>query len=232
LQLLYYIASQEIHRFQLGPGRTTQVHLCTTYKNKVVEDKYIHAYRFAVSTGVRPGELIVLRCGDIVNDVAEIKGSINVLSEKTKGKNNNAVQPFVLQDVAKNAVALQLQLLKDAGVTILPSTPLFQIDRERTFYTAWLRYCRANDIPQISLYELRHSFVSAAKYMPAGLVKPLVGHSQAMDTFGTYGHEILGDDKLIAKNLNRIFKKIIKWAKSDRTFDRTFDLKIEISNVI
>ena len=43
------------------------------------------------------------------------------------------------------------------------------------------------------LYELRHTFVSVVKTLPAGEVKGLVGHSQDMDTFGVYGHTLTGE---------------------------------------
>jgi hypothetical protein len=45
--------------------------------------------------------------------------------------------------------------------------------------------------------------------LPEGLVKPLVGHSKDMDTFGVYGHLLNGDEEIVAEELQKVFDKII-----------------------
>ena len=40
--------------------------------------------------------------------------------------------------------------------------------------------------------------------MPEELLKMVVGHSEDMDTTGTYGHKIEGDEERAARNFNRI----------------------------
>ena len=72
---------------------------------------------------------------------------------------------------------------------------------------SFLKYCR--NIPVCTPYELRHTFVSIAKVLPAGLVKSLVGHSEDMDTFGVYGHELNGDAQQQANALNSIFSRLL-----------------------
>ena len=71
------------------------------YKGKLVEDHYIHAYRFAVATGMRPGELIALQWTDIKNDRVTITKSINDYDELTRGKNANARRVIKLSSTAK-----------------------------------------------------------------------------------------------------------------------------------
>ena len=44
-----------------------------TYYGKLVFDEYIYAYRFAVATGLRPGELIVLWYGDIKGNTVNLR---------------------------------------------------------------------------------------------------------------------------------------------------------------
>ncbi len=44
------------------------------------------------------------------------------------------------------------------------------------------RCCEYNGITVVTPYELRHTFVSIAKSLPAGMVKSIVGHSESMDT--------------------------------------------------
>ena len=80
------------------------------------------------------------------------------------------------------------------------------------FYRCWKRYCEANEILPISLYELRHTYVSVNKEMPSGLKKMVVGHSQDMDTDGVYGHEMIGDLEKAAAYTTQAFNSIPKKA--------------------
>ena len=71
-----------------------------------------------------------------------------------------------------------------------------------------------NDIPPVSAYEMRHTFVSVAKKLPAGEVKDLVGHSEDMDTFGVYGHALTGEDTETAQAVNGMFLKLLHAGKN------------------
>lgn len=48
-------------------------------------------------------------------------------------------------------------------------------------------------VPPISLYELRHTFVSIIEdaISPAEM-RRIVGHSKSMDTYGSYSHAVAG----------------------------------------
>ncbi|MEA4932744.1 MAG: hypothetical protein VB071_04035 [Lawsonibacter sp.] len=68
----------------------------------------------------------------------------------------------------------------------------------------------ANGIPHITPYELRHTFVSIAqKKLPDYLLKPVVGHSKAMDTHGIYGHEFDGFKDDTADILGSVFDSLL-----------------------
>ena len=71
-------------------------------------------------------------------------------------------------------------------------------------------YCTANGLTPCSLYELRHTFVSVVKTLPAGEVKDLVGHSEDMDTFGVYAHTLAGDAENTARAVNGVFLRVLK----------------------
>ncbi len=62
-----------------------------------------------------------------------------------------------------------------------------------------------NNIGAVTPYELRHTFVSVMKTLPAGEVKELVGHSMNMDTFGTYAHYLDGNDERTAQSVSTAF---------------------------
>lgn len=174
----------------------------TLYKGKTVQDDFINAYRFQVLTGLRPGELVGLQWNDIHGNTVQVQRAINVRGEVTRGKNENAVRSFVLSTMARRVLDEQRKITGDAG-------SVFCIMREKTYYSRWKAYCKANGLTPCSLYELRHTFVSVVKTLPAGEVKGLVGHSQDMDTFGVYGHTLTGEAEATAEAVNGTFLKLL-----------------------
>ena len=63
----------------------------------------------------------------------------------------------------------------------------------------WSKLKRERDLPG-TVYSLRHTFISLMKnVMPEQTIKDIVGHSVSMDTFGTYGHIIDGEERQAAK---------------------------------
>lgn len=174
----------------------------TLYRGKRVHDDYIHAYRFQLLTGLRPGELLGLRWADIRGDMVYITRAVNVLGEQTQGKNQNAVRAFALSDRARAVLEQQRQV---TGT----QESVFDLVSEAYYYKRWQVYCKSNSIPPISVYELRHSFVSVVKTLPAGEVKTLVGHSQTMDTFGVYSHALNGDAAAAAEDVNAAFDRLL-----------------------
>ena len=177
----------------------------TEYRGKVVQDDMIHAYRLAVLTGVRPGELRGLRWRDVKGDRLELHRSVNRYNETTAGKNQNARRCVELSDLARMELEAQR---RETGETD-PDALVFDIPTAKRFELHLARYCTHNGIPVCTPYELRHTFVSIAKVLPAGLVKSLVGHSQDMDTFGVYGHELEGDAQQQADALNAVFSRLL-----------------------
>lgn len=177
---------------------------------KRVFDELIYTYRFAVATGVRPGELLGLWVGDVKGRRADLSRAVNVHNEETKGKNQNAVRSFDMNDYAFTAYQAQLQLLRANGVKINYSTRLFPVTSQQALYDRWKKYQQDNGIaPPISLYELRHTFVSLAQDLPDGKLKPLVGHSRNMDTRGVYGHEVTGALEDTAAQLTALLGKVL-----------------------
>jgi len=49
-----------------------------------------------------------------------------------------------------------------------------------------------------------------AKTLPEGAVKPLVGHSRQMDTYGIYAHLIEGEEKETTAALESVLQKILR----------------------
>ena len=175
----------------------------TAYRGQTVHDDFINAYRFQVLTGLRPGELIGLRWSDIHGKTVNVARSINIDGEETQGKNQNAARSFVMSDMAR-------QVLEDQRQQTGGGESVFCITSERYYYNRWRVYCQTNGLSPCSPYELRHTFVSVVKTLPAGEVKPLVGHSADMDTFGIYGHTLTGDAENTARAVNGVFLRLLK----------------------
>lgn len=187
----------------LQPGNLVTLFTADQVKmrGKLVRDDYINAYRFAVLTGVRPGELMGIRPEDVVPGAVLLKRSINEDGVITTGKNENALRRVVLSPMAQEIIQEQMQLE-------LPY--VFGIDSQSTYRHRWKRYCDSNGIPYVSPYELRHTFVSSAKGLSDGEMKALVGHSKNMDTWGVYGNkEVDGERERISLKLQAIFTELL-----------------------
>ncbi len=186
----------------------------TLYRNKRIEDRYIHAYRFCVLTGVRPGELIALKSDNIQDKRVKITQSINNYKQTTKGKNDNARRTYSLDDHALRVLAEQsemLKLLSQISPYVFPSKTLGPMTQER-FRKSWKQYCKSNGISGANTpYELRHTFVSVNTDMPEALKKLVIGHSKGMDTEGIYGHEKADDMEKAAEHISAAFRKILGW---------------------
>lgn len=196
---------------------------------KEISDPLINAYRFSVSTGLRPGELLGLEWADVFDGVVHIQRSLNIHGEITNGKNANAIRNFALNDLTSGILMDQLELLTGVPAllwsdvlsgrrkaalqgntfTAVPVGRVFPCRTERYYRTRWTAYCEHNGLPTVTPYELRHTFVSIVKNLPEGQIKGLVGHSHNMDTFGVYSHQITGEMQSTAKSVLDIFDGIL-----------------------
>ena len=110
---------------------------------------------------------------------------------------------------ARESYEAQVQLLKAQGILLNYNTPLFQIPSEHALYRRWESYQEANGLePKVSLYELRHTFVSVeSSVLTDSQLKMLVGHSKNMDTSGVYRHELQGQREDLAAATTAAFQK-------------------------
>lgn len=168
----------------------------TVFRGTETPELYVNAWRFEVVTGLRPGEVIGLKWSDIVDNVVHIQRSINRSGQVTSGKNDNARRSFMLYPLLNKILELQSSVMLENNIN---SEYVFANEYgdhipQATYYKRWIRFRDYNKISDnVSPYELRHTFVSIIKSLPAGMIKSLVGHSKNMDTFGIYSHELVGD---------------------------------------
>lgn len=170
-------------------------------RGKVEQDENVHAYRVAVMTGLRPGELLGLCVGDVEGNRLHLHRAINRQNEETTGKNENAIRTVVLHPLAAAEIHAQLQQRTcEEERPLRDDDPIFPLKNQQSLYNYWQFYQRCNGIdPPVSLYELRHTFVSMVEdaVSPAQL-RRMVGHSRSMDTYGWYSHAVDGRDNAAA----------------------------------
>ncbi len=191
----------------------------TTYHNRPCDDWFIHAYRFLAVVGLRPGELCELeRRKQTTKGSVTVHGSYNRFLEHTRGKNKNALRTFTLPDLAQRVLSDQAAMLKASGIVsrhLFPDFDGSQASGEK-IYKRWQQYQKVNSLTDdagkgISLYELRHTFVSLCKKeVPEALIKPFIGHSSKMPSYDTYGHYMDGEMDVVAATLDGIFDTILQ----------------------
>ena len=198
----------------LQPDDIRKLAECDTimYRGKEQKCFYINYFRFAVYTGMRPGEILGLRWDDIRDGVLTIRRAINVQNEETAGKNRNAKRSIYLTQYALHTLEAQKAMLRACSIIspwVFPGedgTPT----TEQMVYRYWRRWCDHNGVENTSLYELRHTFVSINADVPDALLKQMVGHSATMDTRGVYGHEVDGQNQQAAAMVEAAFDRIKK----------------------
>lgn len=187
----------------------------TLWRGKWRPEPFIHAYRFAVLTGFRPGELIGLQRRDVKDGNYQIRRSINRHDETTEGKNQNAIRSGVLGALAMTELEQQTAQLRAAGIVspyIFPDTDGGSM-KQQTYYKHWKRYCESHGFEEgTTPYELRHTWCSVNDELPDGLKKMVMGHSKSMDTNGVYGHQKKGDMEKAAAYNDAAFAPLIKAA--------------------
>lgn len=185
----------------------------TRYKGRSRPEPFIWAYRFAVVTGFRPGELIALQHKDIKGRRYTLRGAINIRGDHTSGKNDNALRSGELSDLAVYILNQQRINLISRGIVsdyIFPDADGEPM-REKNYYRHWRIYCEIHGITEGTRpYELRHTFCSVNDEMPDGLKKMLMGHSRSMDTEGVYGHRKRGDEEKAAAYIDAAFAPFTK----------------------
>lgn len=182
-----------------------------TVRGKEQTEHFIYAYRFAVVTGMRPGEIVGLQRQDIAGNLVHISRAVNYYGETTKGKNDNALRTFKLTALASSILAEQAAFMASKGIL---SPYVFPGEtggaaKQQTYAKHLKKYCEQNEITAATPYELRHTFVSVAKSLPMSTLKALVGHSEDMDTLGIYGHEVAGELDRAAAEVEEIFGDIL-----------------------
>lgn len=179
-------------------------------------EHYIEALRFMLVTGLRPGECLGLKWTDIDNNVLTVARSINARGIVTNGKNENAHRSFILPGIACEILKRQ-----KAKTSALCSEWIFcntigNKPAQTNVYDCYKRLAELHGFGG-SPYSLRHTFVSMVKNdVPLEMLKAVVGHSDAMDTLGVYGHRVNGEMEQTARVIDLALASRLKQEKASK----------------
>ena len=152
---------------------------------------YVPYWRFALATGLRPGEILGLRYEDYDGTFCVVKRSINTHKNiRPGGKTKNAARKMALSELAKAAIEKQIAQTADLHSEYIFCRPDGGIASSAKINLRFKKVCKTIGAPEdISLYGCRHTFISyASRVLSESVLKPLVGHSVSMPTLTTYQH--------------------------------------------
>lgn len=173
---------------------------------------YHPLFAFLLLTGMRPGEALGLQTSDVLDDRVIIRRAINAKGVITEGKNKNARRMIPLGTLASSVIRKTIKRNEDANLRTpwIFCSPDGSQGRQSTMRNHWITLKTERGLPG-SVYSLRHTFISLLKnVMPEQTIKDIVGHSVSMDTFGTYGHILDGQNREAASIIDLTFGDVSK----------------------
>jgi integrase len=175
---------------------------------------------FAVRTGLRPGESLALRWGDVELDSdpasVTVRRTLGIRDREAGAgvyfkapKSRASRRTVMLHHEAEDALRRQRERLQGAGEgdLVFPSssgTPMRRGNLLRRHVAPALE--RAG-LPPLTLHELRHTFASIALYewrIPVEIVSAMLGHADVSLTLRVYGHLVPGSQESAIRALRRL----------------------------
>lgn len=156
------------------------------------------AFYLELTTGLRRGELLALLWTDL--DVE--KRTISITKQVNRIKGELVVSLLVEEHKKHPGNPYMFPSPKTGG--------MFDPDSFRHTHDKILKAIGAE---HIRFHDLRHTYVSINKEMPSGLKKMVIGHSEDMDTEGTYSHVMAGNLEKAANYTEEALNSILKAKK-------------------
>lgn len=168
---------------------------------------YHPLFCFMVLTGLRPGEALGLQIGDIDHNRVIIRRAVNARGHITDGKNKNARRMVPIGELASAILRNTIKRNEDYNLRTewIFCSPDGSQGKQTRMRKHWERLKEERELPG-TVYSLRHTFITMMKnVLPEQAIKDIVGHSVSMDTFGTYGHILDGEDRETAQVIDLTF---------------------------
>lgn len=168
-----------------------------------VGSRWRYYYVVAIRAGLRPGEMLGLRWGDL--NLSSDPASLRVRrtldthgpAEFGPPKSDASRRTVVLHYEAAEALQAQREMLEGEGLPagardlVFPSETGSPMNSGNLRKRHLHRHLAEAGLPILSLHELRHSYASIALYewrLPVEVVADAIGHSSVKITMDRYGH--------------------------------------------
>ena len=173
---------------------------------------YANAFRVMLLCGLRPGECLGLQESDVREGLLFIRRAINDHGEITPGKNKNAQRVIPLPPMAAQLLheTIERNHRFNFGTPWIFCNYVGGPAAQYIVRKDWAKLKKERDLPGTP-YCLRHTFVSIVSsqtHLAEGTIRELVGHSESMDTFGTYKHAVSGELERAADIINLTFERL------------------------
>lgn len=173
---------------------------------------YINYFRFLLCTGLRPSEAMGLRWDSIdpITKVVTISQAVNYSNKITKGKNKNARRQFRLTELAENILSDQRARTEKLRSDWIFCNRIGGLGNQEQAAKEYSRIT-ATFASKTTPYCLRHTFITImSPALPDSILKKIVGHSEYMSTFDTYGsHQLNGEKEIAAQTIESTINKIV-----------------------
>lgn len=179
----------------------------------ITTQQYVNLFRLSLVTGLRRGELLGLKWSDVTDDTITVNRAVSPVGDISQGKTVNSKRVIPKTQLSGEILESQLNFQQIHGRTDWIFGDWMN-GWEHTVAAhhvtaAWKNVSARLNLPDISVHELRHTFISLFKSdMPIALLKQTVGHSASMDTIGVYGHQTQEDIEITSEIINSLFQKI------------------------
>ena len=159
---------------------------------------YWPLFTFLMTTGLRCGEGLGIKIGDIQGNRLIITRSVTASGTISDCKTRNAKRVIPLGDMAKHI--LNETIARNERLNLRTEwvfcSPDGSMGKQSTMRNHWNALKAERNLPPASsVYSLRHTFISLmCNTMREELVRKIVGHGSHMDTYGVYGHYVDGEE--------------------------------------
>ncbi len=191
------------------------------------EDRFAALYVLAVTSGLRPGELLALKWEDIDleagalsvrRSVSEDEDGLVIREEtKTSGGRRLELLPVAVEALKKHRVRQNKERLRYSGLwrdlgLVFPSTTGTIMRRNNLHRRSYKPLLKRASLPDIRLYDLRHTFATLMfeNKEQLKLVSEMLGHASVKHTADTYTHVAPTMHREAAMRLNDFLSEHLK----------------------
>lgn len=182
--------------------------------------RWRHYYVVAIRTGLRPGEALALRWGDLdlSSDPAALRVRRTVDTHGTPRfgppKTPASRRTLALHFEAKDALLAQREMLLEEGLPVEAADLVFPSQSGGPMNAGNLRRrhlqpdLEAAGLPRLTLHELRHTYASIALHdwmLPPKIVQEALGHESLKMTVDLYGHLMPNQQREVMRRINSLY---------------------------